>query len=109
MPPRSVILTRIQTNPIPIYGDSVVMPPTDGHWIDRRHTHLSISGYPETSLMAAPDYIPANAPHLVPELRGHRQEYYHGNKSLVTVDNLLCFITLLLFINLILLLLILIK
>lgn len=106
---RHVKLTRVQTNPAPIYGDSVVMPPKDDYWIDQQRAYLALPGYPETSLMAAPDYVPANAPHLVPEDQLPRHagpaEYYQA----ASPDDLLCVIAFVLFLNMVLLFLILVK
>lgn len=112
---RELKLTRVQPNPTPIYGDSVVMPPKDDYWIDQRRTYLSLPGYPETSLMARPDYVPANAPHLVEEDQlpfthdPYSESYPQSRSPAITADSLLCLIVCILFLNLILLLLILLK
>lgn len=60
-------LTAIQHNPVPMYGDSVVMPPKDNTWIDRRHDYLAAGHYPTTSLNARPHGMPYDPPDLVSE------------------------------------------
>lgn len=111
---RLVKLTQLQTNPAPMHGDSVVMPPKDSYWIDARRSHLALPGYPETSLMAAPDVVPTDAPHLVPEnkLPGHvndHQEYFYHNAPMIPVEYIVCFIAFVLAIQLILMFLLLAK
>ena len=72
---RQVKLTPLCTNMF-LYGDAVPYPPRDGSWVDRQMIHDAQHGYPQTSLNAQPDYVPASATHLVSEGRMAEDEGY---------------------------------
>ena len=63
----------------PLNYDIVDMPPFDGDWADRRYTHETIPGEPQTSLNARPKNIPRNAELMTPAV-GHRHRYRHHRR-----------------------------
>ena len=73
MPPRSVKLT-LASHDGPMFGDRVPSPPKDDMWIDSYQIHRSQPGHPQTSLNGRPDYIPANATRLIPEIQMYNDD-----------------------------------
>lgn len=84
-------MRHFKVSPIPIKQhlnyDMVDMPPFDGDWADRRYTHETIAGEPQTSLNGRPQNIPRNAQLMDPldaqyglcierEMRHQRAEDY---------------------------------
>lgn len=60
--------------------DLVDMPPFDGDWVDRRYTHETIAGEPQTSLNARPRNIPRNAELMEPLDREEMYKQYRHQR-----------------------------